>query len=85
MTQPRRLLPYAGAETRKSRITTMNYSTSLAYSPENFFTVSEAAKFAKCSVSTMRNLYHNRPVAKVVLGKILISKPDLQKIIDGGA
>jgi len=80
----RRLIAYAGAELRESRITTLDNSTSIPYSPDEFLTVTEAAKFAKCSVSRIRNLYRTHPIAKNVLGIIQISRSELLKIIDGG-
>lgn len=73
---------YAGAELRTSRITTLDYQSQAPYSPEEFMTVAEAAKFAKCSVSRIRNLYRSHPIAKNVLGVIQISKTELLKIIN---
>ena len=83
MTQTRRLLPYAGAETHKRRITTLDNPILLPYSPNDYISVSEAAQFAKCSVSKIRTLYRDYPIAKNVLGTILINKPALQQLIDG--
>jgi hypothetical protein len=73
---------YAGADLRTSRITTLDYQSQTPYSPEAFMTVTEAAKFAKCSVSRIRNLYRVHPIAKNVLGVIQISKTEFLKIIN---
>lgn len=75
--------PYAGAELRTARITTLDYQSLTPYSPEEFMTVAEAAKFAKCSESRIRNLYRDHPIAKDVLGRIMISKTELLKLING--
>jgi hypothetical protein len=74
---------YAGAETRAHRITTLDYETSIPYSPDEFITVAEAAQFARCSESKIRNLYRDHPIAKNVFGKILIAKSELLKRING--
>jgi hypothetical protein len=79
----RPLAAYAGAELRTSRITTLDYQSQTPYSSEEFMTVAEAAKFAKCSVSRIRNLYRIHPIAKNVLGVIQISKTELLKLING--
>lgn len=73
---------YAGADLRTSRITTLDYQRQTPYSPDEFMTVAEAAKFAKCSVSRIRNLYRTHPIARNVLGVIQISKTELLKIIN---
>jgi hypothetical protein len=76
-------MTYAGAEARTSRITTLDCQTAIPYTPVEFITVAEAAQFAKCSETTIRNLYRDCPIAKNVLGKILISKSELLKHING--
>jgi hypothetical protein len=73
--------PYAGSEPRTSRITTLDYPSQIPYSPDEFMTVAEAAKFAKCSESRIRNLYRDHPIAKNVLGRVMISKTELLKFI----
>ena len=83
MTQHRHLVPYAGAEPRRSRITALDRATAVPYSKDEFLTVAEAAAFARCSKATIRNLYREHPIAKDVLGKILVSKSELLKLIDG--
>lgn len=79
MTARHRLYPYTGQETRKRRITrlTTDNQTTIAYSPEEFITVAEAANFAKCSEQKIRNLYEKHPIAKIVFGKVLVSRSDL--------
>lgn len=74
---------YVGAETRTNRITTLHYPSQIPYSPDEFMTVAEAARFAKCSESRIRNLYRDHPIAKNVLGVIQISKTELLKLING--
>ena len=73
---------YAGAELRTSRITTLDYQSQTPYSPDEFMTVAEAARFSKCSVSRIRNLYRTHPIAKDILGVIQISKTELLQLIN---
>jgi len=73
---------YVGAETRTSRITTLDYTSQIPYSPDEFMTVAEAAKFAKCSESRIRNLYRDHPIAKDVLGRIMISKTEFLNLVN---
>jgi hypothetical protein len=82
MTQ--RPFPYAGTETRTRRITTVECQTSIPYSENEFLTVAQAAKFANCSVSTIRNLYRRCPIAKNVLGSVKISRSALLECIENG-
>ena len=79
----RRLIPYAGAETRHRRITrfTADNLTTEPYAPKRFFTVTQAAKFAQCSTQTIRNICYRHPIATIVLGKILVSRAGLESVI----